>query len=553
MLASPEVHMVDIKKYGIAPVGALPNENQIAHLKLSRKVFFHFGVNTFTSSEWGNGNENADIFSPTELDTDQWLKVAKDAGFKLAILTVKHHDGFCLWPSRYTSHSVKNSPYKSGRGDIVREFVNSCHKYGLKVGIYISPWDRNSPHWGRDSYNEYFNNQLTELMTEYGEIHEVWWDGAGSRDAVYDWDLWEATVRRNQPKAVIFGSMGAAGHIDFRWSGNERGYASPTHYASIDLTSVRDEIRSELNEGKLGGEVYLPCEVDVSIRPGWFYHPDQDDKVKSPKVLNEIWFNSVGRNAVMLLNFPPDRRGLILDTEAENARLSYECIKAMLEVNYFENASVIHDGESFTVKDELDGESFTVYKSRVMEITLPSPTLINVFSLGELVEAGERVYSFKLEVLDDGEPVLLFEGSSVGFRRTFRIAEGEYSRLRLTIMKSIDTPYLKDIGIHYIKDFAEGGEHSAGGELVRAIEWGEDRHSATVSFGGIYPFNSVEFTLDDNAPYRVYAFSGQVFEEILSGTGPRVVSRALPSPILDSYQIKIEADTKISAISVRLK
>ena len=545
--------MVDIKKYGITPVGALPNENQVAHFKLSRKVFFHFGVNTFTSSEWGSGNEVEDIFSPTELDTDQWLRVAKEAGFRLAILTVKHHDGFCLWPSKYTSHSVKNSPYKDGRGDVVREFVDSCRKYGIKVGIYISPWDRHSPHWGKSDYNEYFNNQLTELMTEYGEIHEVWWDGAGSRDAVYDWGLWEETVRKNQPKAVIFGSMGAARHIDFRWAGNERGYAAPTHYASIDLSSIIDEIRSDLNEGKLGGEAYIPSEVDVSIRPGWFYHPDQDGKVKSPKVINEIWFNSVGRNAVMLLSFPPDKRGLVQDTDAKNARLSYECIQKMLDVNYFDNSKVTTDGESFTVTDEADGESFTVYNASVMDITLPSPTLVNVFSLGELIEAGERVYSFKLESLDNDEPKLLFEGTSVGFRRTFRIPEGEYSRFRVTILKSQGTPYLRDIGIHYILDFDDDSELSSGGELVRDIEWSEDRRSCVVSFGGIFPFNTVEFTIDKAVPYRVYAFSGQVFEEILSGTGPCVVCRTLPSPILDSYQIKIEAESKISAISVRLK
>jgi alpha-L-fucosidase len=197
--------MVDIKKYGIEPFGATPNERQVAHYKIGKKVFFHFGVNTFTSSEWGSGTEVEDIFNPSALDTDQWLRVAKEAGFELAILTVKHHDGFCLWPSAYTEHSVKNSPYKNGKGDVVREFVDSCHKYGLKVGLYISPWDRHSPHWGKDDYNDYFANQLTEILTGYGEIHEVWWDGAGSRDAVYDWDLWESIVRENQPKAAIFG------------------------------------------------------------------------------------------------------------------------------------------------------------------------------------------------------------------------------------------------------------------------------------------------------------------------------------------------------------
>ncbi|MBR7140707.1 MAG: alpha-L-fucosidase, partial [Clostridia bacterium] len=374
--------MVDIRKYGIEPFGATPNERQVAHYKIGKKVFFHFGVNTFTSSEWGNGTEVEDIFDPTALDTDQWLRVAKEAGFELAILTVKHHDGFCLWPSAYTEHSVKNSPYKNGKGDVVREFVDSCHKYGLKVGLYISPWDRHSPHWGKDDYNDYFADQLTEILTGYGEIHEVWWDGAGSRDAVYDWDRWESIVRKTQPKAAIFGSMGAAGHIDLRWGGNESGYVSEPHYASIELGTIVDEVRSVLNTGQMGASSYVPSEVDVSIRPGWFYHPDQDTKVKTVSRINKIWFDSVGRNSMMLLSFPPDTRGLVCDRDAENAIASGKCIEKMLSHNYADGADISHGGSQMTVVDEADGEESVVYLADVIDIVLPKSEKVNVFSIG---------------------------------------------------------------------------------------------------------------------------------------------------------------------------
>ena len=280
--------MVDIKKYGIEPCGAVPSEIQLNHFRLSKKAFFHFGVNTFTDNEWGNGTEVEKIFAPTDLDTDQWIRTIKEAGFTLAIITAKHHDGFCLWPSRYTEHSVKNSPYKDGKGDVIREFTDSCRKYGIKAGVYISPWDRNSPLWGKDEYSDYYAKQLTELMTEYGELYEVWWDGAGSTETRYDWSLWESIVRKYQPNAAIFGSLGAAEYVDIRWVGNEKGFAGETHYASIDPKYLLNETPAVLNVGDINGRKFIPSETDVSIRPGWFYHASQDDAVKSVSLLSDI-------------------------------------------------------------------------------------------------------------------------------------------------------------------------------------------------------------------------------------------------------------------------
>lgn len=547
--------MVDIKKYGIEPFGATPNERQIAHYKMGKKVFFHFGVNTFTNKEWGDGSEVEKLFDPTELDTDQWLKIAMEAGFKLAILTVKHHDGFCLWPSAYTTHSVKNSPYKNGQGDVVREFVDSCHKYGLKVGMYLSPWDRHSPHWGKPDYSDYYAAQLTELMTGYGEIHEVWWDGAGSREAKYDWDMWESIVRKYQPKAAIFGSMGAAGRTDLRWVGNEGGHAGKTHYASINLQDIVDEIRSVLNEGTIGAEAYVPTETDVSIRPGWFYHKDQDDNVKSVSKINKIWFESVGRNSMMLLSFPPDTRGLVCDKDAENAIASGRCIEKMLSVNYADVASITPArGTTVNMVDDADGEETAVYTGGVLDIVLPKAERINVFAIGELVEAGERITSFKLESINgDGVCNTLYEGTSVGFYRAVQIEDGEYDHLRFSVTGSMAAPLLKKVGLHYYEAPADEDVIRRGDDIVKSLESVGDGCTVDVEFGGIYPFDHVEFTADKPGIYRIYAFSGQDYELVCEGEGGCRMGVNLPCTITDSYRIRVERESKITDVVVKLR
>ena len=450
--------MMKNEYYGIIPYGATPNYRQLRMYEIGKKAFFHFGVNTFTNVEWGDGKESAKIFNPTDTDVRSWIRGVKAAGFEMAILTAKHHDGFCLWPSKYTEHSVKNSPYKDGKGDIVREFTDACREYNLKVGIYVSPWDRNAPYWGSKEYTYYYVNQLTEILTEYGKIDEIWWDGAGSSNAEYDYGLWAYTVRKYQPDAVIFGSMGAAAYAEQRWVGNEAGFAGTTHYASINYDMIRTETVADMNRGIIGGEMYIPAEVDVSIRPGWFYHEEQDSKVKSSRMLDDIWFKSIGRNAMMLLNFPPDRRGRIVDTDIRNAIESNRRINKMLSINYADNATLSADStwcpetgiENVVFKDN---DLFFATNGRknkaVIDISLDDEYAYNVLIIGEKIELGERITSFKLEGHDGEKYVTVAEGTSVGYLKATRFKECTYKNLRLTL-EGITAPVtLRHLALHH--------------------------------------------------------------------------------------------------------
>ena len=310
--------------------GAVPSYRQMEWYKREKSAFFHFGINTFTSKEWGDGTDSPKLFNPQKLDCRQWIRAVKEAGFKAAIITAKHHDGFCLWPSKYTDYSVKSSPYKDGKGDIVKEFTDACHEYGIKAGIYLSPWDRHEKSYGTKEYNDYYANQLTELMTNYGKIYECWWDGAGSKEADYDWARWSYIVRNLQPDCVIFGSLGATDFVESRWIGNESGSSSQACWATINPDALRTENVKDLNSGHFGGERFIPAEADTSVRPGWFYHEEQDNMVKSPSELFKYWFNSVGTNAGMLLNIPPDKNGLLMKAKKTGIALIKYCLMMIL-------------------------------------------------------------------------------------------------------------------------------------------------------------------------------------------------------------------------------
>ncbi|MBQ9692395.1 MAG: alpha-L-fucosidase [Clostridia bacterium] len=560
--------MVDFKKYGIVPFGALPTERQLNHFYIGKKAFFHFGVNTFSELEWGNGNENESSFDPSELDIRQWIRSIKAAGFKLAIITAKHHDGFCLWPSKYTEHSVKNSPYKNGKGDVIREFTDACREYGMKIGLYISPWDKNSKYWGKAEYSDYYALQLTELVTEYGKIDEIWWDGAGSADTVYDWGHWAYIVREHQPDAAIFGSMGAYEYIDMRWVGNEQGYAGETNFSCIEREIIKAEIRDILNQGQAGASCFVPSETDVSIRPGWFYHKDQDEKVKSVSHINKIWFESVGRNSMMLLNFPPDRRGLLCDKDVENAILSHRCISKMLAVNFARGADITASSvlcpECSPEKAVFD-ESELFYASKEdtcsIDIVLPKAERINVLALGELIEAGERITGFKIEDLSDGEPSLLYEGTSVGFYKAVKIPEGYYKHLRLTVTAAFAPPVIRTLGLHLFEDVENENERALKGENLASlstasVEYSNENKTAVVAFGGIYPFDTVEFSLTEDGEFEIESFSGQCFQPAARGkteNGRACVNT--PNSVCGSYQIRIKASAPIDTektITVKL-
>lgn len=304
------------------PFGPIPSARQLAWQDLEYYAFVHFNMNTFTTREWGTGQEPPETFNPTELDCRQWARVCKDGGMKGIIITAKHHDGFCIWPSAMSEHTVANSPWRDGEGDLLAELSEACAEFGLKFGVYMSPWDRNCPVYGDSPrYNDYFKAQLTEVLTNYGDVFEVWFDGAngegpnGKRQE-YDWPGFIATVREHQPDAVIFSDAGP----DIRWVGNERGFAGETNWS----TMKRDEFfpgipgrNHDLNEGQADGTHWLPAECDVSIRPGWYYHAEQDDKVKTLDELLEIYYASVGRNGSFLLNLPVDRRGLVHENDVE--------------------------------------------------------------------------------------------------------------------------------------------------------------------------------------------------------------------------------------------
>ena len=302
------------------PYGAIPSPAQVAWQKMETNMFIHFGPNTFTGSEWGSGKEDVEVFAPTDLDCRQWVRTARAAGMKGVIITAKHHDGFCLWPNPMSSHTVARSTWMDGKGDILRDLSEACREYGLKFGVYISPWDRNDPTYGTDGYNEVFRKTLDSALGEYGEVFEQWFDGAcgegpNGKVQVYDWDLYHRTVHRHQPDAIIFSDVGPG----CRWIGNERGIAGETCWSTLDTAGFeagRSPHRDILNTGNAGGQAWVPGEADVSIRPGWFWRESENSKVKTLSQLLEIYYGSVGRNSLLLLNVPPDTRGRIHETDS---------------------------------------------------------------------------------------------------------------------------------------------------------------------------------------------------------------------------------------------
>ncbi len=452
-----------------------PSDRQMAWQRRELIGFVHFGINTFTGKEWGTGKEEPAIFNPTELDCSQWVRVCKDAGMQLIMLTAKHHDGFCLWPSRYTEHSVKNSPWKNGKGDVVKELSDACRKAGLKFGVYLSPWDRHEPTYGDSpAYNRYFVNQLKELLTRYGEIHEVWFDGAcgegpNGKVQVYDWAAYYEVVRRYAPNAVIFNGP------DVRWVGNEAGYARETEWSVLRLDKtfaefmLKDPQKTDLgSRSRLIGPgrlVWLPAESDVSIRPGWFYRPEEDDKVKSLDQLLDIYYGSVGRNSVLLLNVPPDRRGLIHENDARRLREFRRVLDATFARNLAAGAearcSAFRKGTRAFSDERLYGPSMIVDGNpetywtteqgqtlAILEIDMQGDQTFNVASLSEYIKAGQRVEEFALEAWYDGQWREFARGTTIGYKRLLRFDPVTTRKVRIKITQSRVCPTLAEFGLY---------------------------------------------------------------------------------------------------------
>ena len=491
----------------VAPV---PTAQQLAWHDLEYYAFVHFNMNTFSDMEWGMGDESPSAFNPSELDTRQWARVVRDAGMKGIIITAKHHDGFCLWPSAYTEHSVKNSPWKEGKGDLVRELTDACKEYGLKFGIYYSPWDRNHPDYGKPEYITYMRNQLTELLTNYGEIFEVWFDGANGgtgyygganeerkvdKFTYYDWPNTYALVRELQPGAMMFSDGGP----DVRWVGNEEGFAYETTWGNLMRDSVyagMPEYPEKYASGQENGTHWVPAEADVSTRPGWYYHEYEDHKVKTLPQLLDIYYNSIGRNSSLLINFPVDRRGLIHEKDLEQVMK----LKAKIDEDFAHDlaqnsriAASNERGKGFEIENVLDGKKETYWASEdgMIENTITldfgKPTWINRFLAQEHIALGQRIKSFKLEAETDAGWKEIYNGTTVGIKRILRFDDVEASKLRFTILDAKASPTVSRIGVFYAPKLVVEPEISR-----------EKSGMVTLSV----PENSVEifYTLDGTTP-----------------------------------------------------
>ncbi|NMC38185.1 MAG: alpha-L-fucosidase [Bacteroidales bacterium] len=432
-------------------------------------MFVHFTVNTFTDKEWGYGDEKESVFNPTALDCRQWAKTAKDAGMKGIIITAKHHDGFCLWPSAYTEHSVKNSPWKEGKGDILKDLRQACDEYGLKLGVYLSPWDRNSSVYATPEYLTYYRNQLRELLTGYGDIFEVWFDGANGGDGFYggaretrridnktyyDWPNTHSIVRELQPMAVMFSDAGP----DVRWVGNESGMGSLTNWCLLkkDEMYPGGNFAQILGEGNEDGNYWVPAEVDVSIRPGWFYHPSQDTLVRSSGNLMELYYSSVGRNSNLLLNVPPDRRGLLHENDVKSL-LEFRELREKEFKNEVARGRKAHSssdrGRKFKAVNAFDGDPETYWatpdniNSASLTIDLGTETEINRILIQEYIKLGQRIKRYKVEVLQNKNWITVVDGTTIGYKVIRKFPLVTTSKVRLTLTDSKACPVISNIEI----------------------------------------------------------------------------------------------------------
>jgi alpha-L-fucosidase len=440
-----------------------PSRDQLAWHRRELALFLHFGINTFTDREWGLGNEDPALFAPASLDARQWARAARAGGFRTVILTAKHHDGFCLWPSALTRHSVASSPWQGGRGDVVRDLAVAARAEGLSLGLYLSPWDRHEPTYGdTDRYNTFYCAQLTELLTRYGAIAEVWFDGANGegpngRRQEYDWPRIHAVVRRLQPRALIFSDAGP----DLRWAGNELGVAGDPNWCTVDPATVPvpgmsgDAVTRSLLHGEPDGTVWRPAESDVSIRPGWFWHPAEDSRVRTAGNLLELYLSSVGRNSGLLLNVPPTRDGLLHATDvsrlAEFAALHREIFGK--DAARAARATAGSSAAGFDPARVLDADPDTFWmppaeaRSGWIELDLARPAHFDLVSLEEAIAYGQTIESFTVDGWQSGW-VRLADGTTIGHRRIIHVASGGTTRVRIALTSRGGPPRLSRIGLH---------------------------------------------------------------------------------------------------------
>lgn len=455
------------------PILPVPEPKQVEWQQMETYAFIHFGLNTFNDREWGYGDTDPKTFNPTNLDCEQWAQTLVKAGMKGVILTAKHHDGFCLWPFEGTDYSVKNSPWKNGQGNVVKELSEACKKYGLKFAVYLSPWDRHQANYGTPEYLPYFYAQLHDLLTNYGPVFEVWFDGANGGDGWYGGAKDIRTIDRKnyynypriyemldsiQPQAIIFSDGGPG----CRWVGNEKGFAGATNWSFLRKGEVHPgyDKSYELQYGHPDGNQWVPAECDVSIRPGWFYHPEEDDRVKSPDQLVDLYYRSVGHNATLLLNFPVDRRGLIHPVDSANAVRFHEMIQRQLKTNLVAGMipKISNERGGDFVASALTDDNFDTYwatedgvTTADIEFSFDTPTRMNRMMLQEYIPLGQRVKAFVVEYLDKDTwlPVKLNEETTtIGYKRLLRFETVETKGIRIRITDARGPLCLSSVGVY---------------------------------------------------------------------------------------------------------
>jgi alpha-L-fucosidase len=421
-----------------------PTLQQLKWQENETTAFLHFTVNTFTGKEWGDGTEDPKIFDPTKFDARQWIKELKDAGFKTAIITAKHHDGFCLWPTKTTEHSVKNSPWKNGNGDVVKEVADACKEFGVAFGFYLSPWDRHEKTYGTPAYNDFYKEQLKELLTNYGKVAEVWFDGAkgkNEKDMIYDFDGYWKLVRELQPGAIIYSGVGP----DARWVGNEKGIAGDTCWSTINTDGMMPGkvVPKYLNTGDENGKKWMAAETDVSIRPGWFWNEKENNQVRSAKNLVNLYYQSVGRNSLLLLNIPPNKDGLFEQVDIR----AIDSFRTILNETFAHNLA---EGKTKKNLTDKSSESFILLeKNKPVIIDLGKKQTFDRLLMQENIRNGQIIKHGSWEYWDGNNWQLIKSFSTIGYKRLlrFNVIESSKLRFKITETKNNNKAQLSEIGI----------------------------------------------------------------------------------------------------------
>jgi len=487
------------------PFGPTPSPRQLAWMEVEYYGFVHYGLNTYTGKEWGFGDESPSIMKLETFDADGIARAAKEAGMGGLVVVAKHHDGFCLWPTDTTPHNIRKSPYKGGKGDIVGEMAAACRRHGLKLGIYVSPWDRNHPEYGREGYKRVFTEQVREVLTRYGDLFMMWFDGANGGDGYYGgarerrqiprdyypWDEIRALIRKHQPMASVFGDGGP----DVRWVGNEKGYAAETcwavTHAGSGLAGGADYyVDDQLNAGSPKGNVWRPAECDVSIRPGWFYHAHEDNRVKDLRALADIWFASVGRGQGLNLNIPPTPQGRLHERDLASLRALRAHLDGLRKADFALGAKAEsparRGGDArFSAAALTDGKRDTYWcgedgdRTPEAVIALKAPATVDVVRVREFTPLGQRVEAFSLDAWLDGDWREVAAATTIGHQRVLRFPAVTADRFRLRVTASLAAPCLSELSLLKEPEGARGPQSvvarrkPAGWKVVSSTDGGK--------------------------------------------------------------------------------